>query len=856
MIPVSLSVKNFMSYGSEEAVLPLEGIHVACLSGDNGNGKSALLDAMTWALWGKTRASAVKSVSDDDLIRVGADEMEVRFEFDLDSERYRAVRKRRRGRPGGEWSLARRSADGPFVPLGGGGHRDTERHIVQLLSMEYETFINSAYLQQGRADEFTRQTPDNRKRILGEVLNLDRYDRLEARSRDLYKERRELAEDLERQVRLLDAELAGRPEYEAKLQAAGAERETVEGTLAAAGAAAAAIRKQREELDTIAARRADIEVGCGRLEAEIAQRVKERTSRDERLRALQSVLDQRDAILHDYRTLQETRERREKIEPDVEAFNRASADLQTATAAIELERARLEGQLNGYRSASARADQARAELARVDSELTDIAGRLGSEPDIHAALATAQKGAQDAQDAFSELRARNDRLKREIEELVDVLDILGRPHASCPVCESDLNAEKQATVVVKQKQRRERLEAEVETLRRQGVELKREVTAALGQVTELDRRRAQVADLRGRHTLLSERKTALCAEIEAGTAGRKSAEEFGRRLATQDFAAPQRARQQKLERDIKRLGLVKAEFELLTGRLRSLEPATRRYHDLQHAEGGWERERAEKAELDRLVEVREAELRQERARLLGLDSELAGYSSVRRQEQEAETELQQLQRDLNACLVMEETTRAALARCDRAAADRHERLTAFRSADAERKIYQELAAAFGKKGVQALIIENAIPELEDEANRLLCQMTESGMQVRFATRRAAKSSKDEIETLDIVITDDAGTRPYELYSGGEAFRINLAVRIALSRLLSRRSGARLQTLILDEGFGTQDGKGREKLVEVIEAIKDDFEKILVITHVEELKDAFAQRIEIVKGVSGSRIHLL
>lgn len=171
-------------------------------------------------------------------------------------------------------------------------------------------------------------------------------------------------------------------------------------------------------------------------------------------------------------------------------------------------------------------------------------------------------------------------------------------------------------------------------------------------------------------------------------------------------------------------------------------------------------------------------------------------------------------------------------------------------------MYQALTAAFGKKGVQSLIIENAIPELEEEANLLLARMTDNAMQLHFETTRAAKSGSHEIETLDIKITDDAGARPYELFSGGEAFRINFAVRIALSRLLARRAGAQLQTLIMDEGFGSQDGKGREKLVEVIETIKDDFEKILVITHVEELKDAFAQRIEVTKDAAGSHIHLL
>ena len=98
MIPISLTLKNFMSYGDEPTTLPFAGLHVACLSGDNGNGKSALLDAMTYALWGKTRATGIGGITDDDLIRLGSDEMEVRFEFELSGQAYRAVKKRRRGK--------------------------------------------------------------------------------------------------------------------------------------------------------------------------------------------------------------------------------------------------------------------------------------------------------------------------------------------------------------------------------------------------------------------------------------------------------------------------------------------------------------------------------------------------------------------------------------------------------------------------------------------------------------------------------------------------------------------------------------------------------------------------------------
>jgi exonuclease SbcC len=92
---------------------------------------------------------------------------------------------------------------------------------------------------------------------------------------------------------------------------------------------------------------------------------------------------------------------------------------------------------------------------------------------------------------------------------------------------------------------------------------------------------------------------------------------------------------------------------------------------------------------------------------------------------------------------------------------------------------------------------------------------------------------------------------YEMFSGGEAFRINFAIRIALSKMLAHRAGAPLQSLFIDEGFGTQDAQGRERLIEAIKAIENDFERIFVITHIDELRDAFPARIEVTKMTKGS-----
>lgn len=151
-----------------------------------------------------------------------------------------------------------------------------------------------------------------------------------------------------------------------------------------------------------------------------------------------------------------------------------------------------------------------------------------------------------------------------------------------------------------------------------------------------------------------------------------------------------------------------------------------------------------------------------------------------------------------------------------------------------------------------MLIETVVPRLEDETNVLLGRMTDNRMNVKLETQRERASGHgDPRETLDILVSDELGPRSYEMYSGGEAFKVNLAMRIALSKVLAHRIGAPLPTLFIDEGFGSQDMVGRERILDLINAIGNDFEKVLVITHLEDLKDGFEVRINVEKTESGS-----
>ena len=327
-------------------------------------------------------------------------------------------------------------------------------------------------------------------------------------------------------------------------------------------------------------------------------------------------------------------------------------------------------------------------------------------------------------------------------------------------------------------------------------------------------------------------------------------------LNEHSYARDGQARLKAIERELQALGFDDESYSQAVQQTRKLEPFVQLKARLETA----------RVQLPEEEQVQNQNIERE-ARLAG---EVSGF---RRQIAEAEESVTQLpaEEDRLAQLnrkvgELEASLQSALAR-KALLEDRVERLAnlekelaesqeSLKQAQEGQGIYQELAGAFGRQGIQAMLIETVVPRLEEEANVLLGRMTDNRMHVKLETQRERRSGSGEpIETLEINVSDELGARNYEMYSGGEAFRVNLALRIALSRVLSQRTGAPLPTLFIDEGFGSQDVSGRERILDVISAIEDDFDKIIVITHLDDLKDMFPVRIEVQKDENGSTFWL-
>src|SRR5215831_13870732 len=205
MLPIRLELHNFLAYRNPDPI-SFEGITMACLSGPNGAGKSSLLDAITWALWGRARARY-----DDELVHMGQEDMYVQLDFRQEEQTYRVLRQRsKRGRGQGLLTLfAWDDESAQFCQISESSLKDTQNRIVRLLHLDYETFVNSAFLQQGRADAFTAKTPGQRKTLLADILGLDRWETYEARVKAKLVE-------IDRQMDNVQASIAEKEEVEAE----------------------------------------------------------------------------------------------------------------------------------------------------------------------------------------------------------------------------------------------------------------------------------------------------------------------------------------------------------------------------------------------------------------------------------------------------------------------------------------------------------------------------------------------------------------------------------------------------------------------------------------------------------------
>ena len=433
MIPLKLYLSGFLSY-RDSVDLDFTTFELACISGSNGAGKSSLLDAITWSLFGQARKR------DDSVINLQSDAAEVALTFSYENNMYRVQRSLPRGK---STLLEFQVRDGDsWRPLTERTLRETQFRIEQILRLDYDTFVNAAFFLQGKADQFTQQTASKRKEVLGSILGLEAWETYRARTAE---RRRTLEDDvrtIEGRITEIDNELAeedGRKarlaELERELKGLSAARKTQETLLESLKAAEASLKNQRRLVETLATSLQRSQTHLSGLQARLADR--------EAVHASYAVLLQRAVDVESaYEKWKQARAESERMDEAAGQFREHERRRQPLLEEIAVEKARLEQELSVLRNQySVISEQLpvigelRGKIEVAKEILADAEKKLGEREEL-------EKQGGTAREKMAELKAENQTLKAQMDELKARIGRLSATEgAVCPLCGQDLSEE-------------------------------------------------------------------------------------------------------------------------------------------------------------------------------------------------------------------------------------------------------------------------------------------------------------------------------------------------------------------------------------------------------------------------------
>lgn len=733
MEPVKLDLHNFLSYRDE--AVDLSGVTCAALVGENGAGKSSLLDALTWCLFGQGTRGGAREL--DNYVTRGENETRVEIQFRLNGTTYRIVRGRSIARNKSTLEFFIRDAD-DWRALSGKTITETQKAIEDALRMDYRTFTASSLILQGQADSFTaNMTDQERKEALARILGLDIWDKMQERARE--------------KVRGLKADTLVIEQNKQRL-------------LATAG-----------EKDNLTAKRAEIEGELGSKTAEINQVATEVADLEVKVRQ-QPTLEQ--ALAETRRGIAQRSETIRSLDGDI---SRAQLQIVQAEGAVK---------------------KNEALLARRQ----EIEAAVEMEADIASDVAAFDQKAQEYM-----------RLNVETS-----------------------NFERQAAAWGKSNETEiARLEAAIAAASRQASTMDKVPCAAQDKETcpLLAGAKQAVAELQRLQGKLAALNQAINPHITPWQAAIKAKDAVG-----YDQAAHQAAR------------TALADIRKTSGFKTGLDSATTLTQAMNEKITDARAAVARLTEQRDLVHAERRSLMDKEAWIVRDMAELAPAAYALRQAQQRLNDLRQHEAALRTELGRLAAALEQAAKAETELASIEEKARALRE---ELTVYELLDQACGKKaGVPALIVENAVPEIERLANDMLARMAGGRLAVRLDTQAEGKSTGTMQEVLRVTVLDAGAERPYQTYSGAERFMVDLALRVALSKFLAHRAGAEIRLFVLDEGIACADAANRQAILNAIMAVSQEFTKTLIVTHLDELKDAFPQRIEVMKGSDGSKVRLV
>jgi exonuclease SbcC len=898
MIPLKLQLKNFLSYGAQFHAIDFSTHQLICLSGKNGHGKSALLDAITWAIWGQARKIAGTAKPDAQLLRLGQTHMAVIFDFFFNNSTYRIRREYSQTyqKPYAALDFAIIDKEtNKIIPLTDKTIRDTQLKIEETLGLDFESFINSAFLRQGQANEFSKKSPKERKDILANILNLARFEKIRRLANEKIKQSTTELQLAQQMAHRMTQELENNAAHAEQLQRLNSTFSTIDSNISRQQAIM--IKNQEEQKDfalklqlkaKVEFQQDQLQATMKQLKATIIEQFNTWRHVNRQLRQLpdlQKLETEKSEILvriaNHQQQLHEQLQLKERLIELKESHQQLVKQLTDKQTILhmhkrtEYERLLMEEQLllQSQQQLMQQNAATKIELENIDAQLKKIT--IVSDD---SQLQLAEKFFIKRKSYYQIWLSRLQSLQKELLELDSKKMLVQESNnPCCPLCEQNLSSSRKRFLKVKfiklkhsYQHKINRLSAilkrlkpllisqhdELKALQQKNEHEKRQVLAH----EELAKQRNKLQVLFAqqisaitqiKNNSVEKQKNKLAVEQEVKLlidsfgielANNETIRESAQQIALLEKQIPSDAidyrKQSQLNNRISEIDSIKSHYHAL---LKDKEKQIERYGMVQQIARQIRTLKTEQEQITKQL-VTLNELQQQKNMLeieeKNLSSTLASLQNQKQQIMHEKGKLEQL------CKQQEETKVAI-----------QEAMMKIKQLTDTITDYQAVSTAVGKEGIQALIIEEALPEIEQEANYLLAQLSNNESHIIIDSLRDLKKGGTK-ETLDIKISDAMGIRPYELFSGGEAFRIDFSLRIAISKLLARRAGTSLQTLIIDEGFGSQDEEGISHLMDAIHRIQAHFAKVIIVSHLPILKDQFPVHFLVEKGPNGSAVRVV
>jgi exonuclease SbcC len=883
-----IALENFNCFADAELTLD-PGVTV--VHGVNGSGKSSLLEACFFALYGHRALDATL----DEVVTTGEEEARVELQFAHGGGDYH-VERRVKLRGGGATNdkCVLETPEGPIE-----GVQDVRAYVTELLRMDTEAFVNCAYVRQGEVNKLINAGPAARQDMIDDLLQLGTLEEYRERASDarvgvkrVRDGRREVLddvtdrveakedEDLHEQLNGLESELS---EVEGEISELESQRETAVETRDRAREILESHEEKREEMAELAADIEELEEAIAAAEAEreeAAERIAELTTAAEEHRetAREAVRTAQSAGDADVETdidvspadpepetieaavdaletrieavderIQERLLEKQEYAGDAERARERAEELETEAESTREEAEELEAELEATREAVA---DGREQVAQLEERIEGLEATFDDAPcDPDGAddlVADRREALADAREEVTSLEGDLGHARERVAEAESLL-----AEGKCPECGQPVEDSPHVERVDEDRERVAELEAELEAAR----ETVAEREAALERAEGLAERAADLAEVRNDRAnaaeLLAEREGGLDDDAERIADRREQAEELAEAAAEKREAAT--AADERVETAKGAIGELNGEKATLKRRRDLLADALSALADAADVDGELDRLRDRRESLASENDLRRETLAEKRDRKSELED---AFDEERVEHAEGELEraleyIEQADGRLETLRERRDDLQASIG------ATRNE----IEALEELRERRDELAGVVGRLDslyAEAEQLESMYADLRAELRQQNVEKLERLLNETFdlvyTNDAYAHIELDGSYELTVYQKDDEPLAPEQL-SGGERALFNLSLRCAVYRLLAEgiEGTAPMPPLILDEPTVFLDSGHVSKLVDLVESMRDlGVEQILVVSHDEELVGAADDLVRVRKDPTSNR----